>query len=160
MILAAGLCASVIGRTNLVAPSLGSDEEKIKAQIKERGATAPLEKFVSTRINHFDAENFNNFGPTQAVWDMRYLINWQYYNKDQGPILFYTGNEGNVFSFYNNSGFIVDTLAKRFGAVVVFAEHRYYGKSMPFKTAEKSFTRENVKYLTVPQVMRDYVNLI
>lgn len=91
---------------------------------------------------------------------MRYLINWQYYNKDQGPILFYTGNEGNIWSFYNNSGFVTDTLAKKFGAVVVFAEHRFYGKSWPFGTAEKSFTRENVRYLTVPQVMRDYINLI
>lgn len=55
---------------------------------------------------------------------------------------------------------MVDTLAKKFGAVVVFAEHRFYGKSWPFGTAEKSFTREGVKYLTVPQVMRDFVNLI
>jgi len=99
-------------------------------------------------------------GPKNAVWNMRYLINWQYYNKDQGPILFYTGNEGGIYSFYNNSGYITDTLAKKFGAVVVFAEHRFYGKSWPFGTAAKSFTRENVRYLTVPQVMRDYVNLI
>lgn len=99
-------------------------------------------------------------GPKNSMWNMRYLINWQYYNKDQGPILFYTGNEGNVWSFYNNSGFVVDTLAKKLGAVVVFAEHRYYGKSWPFKTASASFQRDNVKYLTVPQVMRDYVALI
>jgi len=99
-------------------------------------------------------------GPKNAMWNMRYLINWQYYNKDQGPILFYTGNEGGIWWFYNNTGFVVDTLAKKLGAVVVFAEHRYYGKSWPLGTAEKSFTREGVKYLTIPQVLRDYINLI
>ena len=81
---------------------------------------------------------------------MRYLINDQYYNSSQGPILFYTGNEGGIWGFYNNSGFIVDTLAKRYGALVVFAEHRYYGKSWPFGSQTESLKIENLKYLTVP----------
>lgn len=43
-------------------------------------------------------------------------------------------------------------------ALVVFAEHRYYGKSMPF--GDKSFTPANVKFLTVDNAMMDYVKLI
>ena len=81
---------------------------------------------------------------------MRYLKNDQYYNSSQGPILFYTGNEGSIWAFYNNSGFIVDTLAKKFGAMVIFAEHRYYGESWPLGNAPDSFKTENLKYLTVP----------
>jgi len=94
------------------------------------------------------------------MWNMRYLINWQYYNPNQGPILFYTGNEGNIYAFYDSAGFMTTTLAKRLGAVVVFAEHRFYGKSWPMGTPEESFKKGNVNVLTVPQVLRDYVNLI
>ena len=39
------------------------------------------------------------------------------------------------------------TLAKEFGAITVFAEHRYFGESMP--VGENSFKRENLPYLTV-----------
>ena len=78
---------------------------------------------------------------------MRYLIDDKYYNKASGPILYYAGNEGGVWGFYNNSGFIVETLAKEFGALVVFAEHRFYGESMPF--GNKTYDRENLRFLSV-----------
>ena len=81
---------------------------------------------------------------------MRYLINDQYYNSSQGPILFYTGNEDDIWGLYDFAGFITDTLAKRYGALVVFAEHRYYGESWPFGTEEESMKNENLKYLTIP----------
>ncbi|KAK8327651.1 hypothetical protein V6Z12_A11G197200 [Gossypium hirsutum] len=42
-------------------------------------------------------------------------------------------------------------LAKKFGAAVVSLEHRYYGKSSPFK----SHTMENLKYLSSKQALFD-----
>ena len=42
-------------------------------------------------------------------------------------------------------------LAKKFGAAVVSLEHRYYGKSSPFK----SHTTENLKYLSSKQTLFD-----
>ncbi len=44
------------------------------------------------------------------------------YWQGSGPLLFYTGNEGPIESFYENTGFVFD-LAKDFNALVVFAEH-------------------------------------
>ena len=42
-------------------------------------------------------------------------------------------------------------LAKKFGAAVVSLEHRYYGKSSPFK----SLRTENLKYLSSKQALSD-----
>jgi lysosomal Pro-X carboxypeptidase len=42
--------------------------------------------------------------------------------------------------------------------VVLFGEHRYYGKSLPF--GDQSFTPDNVRFLTVDETLMDYVKLI
>lgn len=63
---------------------------------------------------------------------MRYLYNDTYFNATAGgPIFFYTGNEGDIEWFTQNTGLMWD-IAPEFGAMLVFAEHRYYGKSYPF----------------------------
>ena len=77
---------------------------------------------------------------------------------NDAPILFYCGNEGDITDFYNNSGFITGDLAANLSALVVFAEHRYYGTSLPF--GEDSFTTQNLRYFTVDQTLEDYVALI
>lgn len=45
-----------------------------------------------------------------------------------GPIFFYAGNEGPVETYIANTGLMWES-APRFAALVVFAEHRYYGAS-------------------------------
>ena len=95
-----------------------------------------------------DIDHFTNHGEkTSKTYKMRYLTNDDHVTGNDAPILFYCGNEGEVHSFYDNSGFITDSLAEAFNAYVVFAEHRYYGESLPF--GKESFTPENVRFLTV-----------
>ncbi|KAF4529151.1 hypothetical protein B566_EDAN017157 [Ephemera danica] len=75
---------------------------------------------------------------------MRYLINDTYWNKDSGPILFYTGNEGDIKMFAENTGFMCRDIAPEMKAMIIFAEHRFYGESMPFG---------NTSYSLVPGVV-------
>ena len=79
-------------------------ENKIKRQIQESGAQLPQELYFDTAIDHFN-------GSYDTTYKMRYLVDLQYYDKEKGPILFYCGNEGDVWTFYNNSGFMTTTLA-------------------------------------------------
>jgi lysosomal Pro-X carboxypeptidase len=110
--------------------------------------SATQDWFTQT-IDHF---NFQNTGTFQQ----RYLYTSEYF-KPNGPIFFYCGNEGDVYDFYNNTGYQF-VLAKEHGAMVVFAEHRYYGKSMPFGAA--SFTQANVGFLSSEQALADYARLL
>jgi len=72
-----------------------------------------------------------------------------------GPCFFYAGNEADILLFLNNSGFIFEA-AREFNALVVFAEHRYYGESFPFGSALSALTPQNITYLTVEQAMADF----
>ena len=115
--------------------------DEIKARIIESGAEPPTAYNFTTAIDHFNGSN-------DATYEMRYLLDTQYYDNETGPVFFYAGNEGDIWTFYENSGFMTTTLAQEFGAAVVFAEHRYYGESMPFGNESYS-GRENLRFLSV-----------
>ena len=50
-----------------------------------------------------------------------YFLVDQYWDNN-GPIFFYTGNEGSITSFWDNSGFVFEA-AEQFNALVIFGEH-------------------------------------
>ena len=66
------------------------------------------------------------------------------------PVLFYAGNEGPITDFWASAGF-VHYLGAKLGAVVLFAEARYYGESVP---------AHDVKWLQTELILADYANLV
>lgn len=109
------------------------------------------ELWFHTQVDHFGFANNDKFA-------MRYLVNDSYWRGDGAPIFFYTGNEGNIELFWNNTGLPFD-LAPEFGAMIIFAEHRYYGKSQPFAKVNLS-NPEEAGYLTSEQALADYADLL
>ncbi|CEM14792.1 unnamed protein product [Vitrella brassicaformis CCMP3155] len=118
----------------------------------ESGGPAYVTKYFSSDVDHFNYEDNRTFA-------MRVLVNEERWDGQKGrPIIFYTGNEGPIDLFWNNSRFWTETVRDHFGGVVVFAEHRYFGETMPF--GNKSFERQNIGYCTIEQVLEDYAVLL
>ncbi|XP_013394465.1 lysosomal Pro-X carboxypeptidase-like [Lingula anatina] len=107
--------------------------------------------YIKTKVDHFSFTN-------DDTYMMRYLVADQFWDQKGGPIFFYTGNEGDITWFCNNTGFMWD-IAPKFKAMLVFAEHRYYGTSMPYG-AESYKDVQHLGYLTSEQALADYALLI
>ncbi len=129
------------------------------------------EEFLQTKIDHFSFDNNKTF-------NLRYLINDQHFNKtayqnsnsnlnsntsqieiSPQPIFFYCGNEGSITDFWNNSGFLTKQLAETFNALIIFGEHRFFGKSFPIGDKQDYDINKN-KFLTVEQAMADHIELL
>ncbi|KAI6653616.1 Lysosomal Pro-X carboxypeptidase [Oopsacas minuta] len=110
-------------------------------------------KYFEQRVDHNDYR-VNSLGS----FKQRYLINGNSYKGGNFPIFFYTGNEGDITLFAKNTGLIWE-FAAHFNALIIFAEHRYYGESLPF--GSHSFANNSMlAFFTAEQALQDYVTLI
>lgn len=107
--------------------------------------------YLDQKIDHFGFLEDGTF-------KQRYLVADKHWQQPGGPILFYTGNEGDITWFCNNTGFMWE-VAEELGAMLVFAEHRYYGESLPFGQDSYSDSK-HLNYLTSEQALADFAVLI
>ncbi len=70
-----------------------------------------------------------------STFPLRYFLCKQHWRRNSngqpGPIFFYLGNEADVTLYLNATGLMWEGAAE-FGALLLFAEHRYYGLSKPY----------------------------
>ncbi|KAI6695040.1 hypothetical protein NL676_022750 [Syzygium grande] len=112
-------------------------------------------RYFEQHLDHFSFSKLPKF-------NQRYLISSEHWSGPGrlGPIFMYCGNEGDIEWFAANTGFMWE-IAPSFGAMVVFPEHRYYGKSMPFGSKERAYKdATTLSYLTTEQALADYAELI
>lgn len=81
-------------------------------------------KFIEQPLSHFARGIATSYKQRLCVFD-------GYWTPNKGlPVFLYTGNESPVDEYVNNTGLIWDLAASE-QALVVFAEHRYFGESIP-----------------------------
>lgn len=76
--------------------------------------------------------------------------------KSGGPIFLLIGGEGGVHPAGISSISYVHTLAEKFNGLLIYTEHRFYGKSMPFE----KFSTNDLKYLSSDQALADLAHFV
>ncbi|XP_020490553.2 lysosomal Pro-X carboxypeptidase [Labrus bergylta] len=132
----------------------------LKSQLLTRHGGLPFstEPPITYETFYFD-QKIDHFGFLEdGTFKQRYLVAAKHWQQPGGPILFYTGNEGDITWFCNNTGFMWE-IAEELGAMLVFAEHRYYGESLPFGQDSYSDSK-HLNYLSSEQALADFAVLI
>jgi hypothetical protein len=96
------------------------------------------------------------------VFPQRYLVTDTAWRGPPSPIFVFTGAEGgDVTQLYDYAYGHTVSVAKRQGALIVFLEHRFFGKSLPFGPND-SYTpaSDRIALLTVEQSLADYAAIL
>jgi lysosomal Pro-X carboxypeptidase len=115
---------------------------------------ACTEKWFEQPISHFDVTPAPG---DKMTWMQRYFVcRVDLLARRGAPILFYCGNEANVELYVNATGLMWEH-ADALGAGLVFAEHRFFGRSLPFPPDEIS---RRLGLLSSEQALADYARLL
>ncbi|KAI3847809.1 hypothetical protein MKW92_038701 [Papaver armeniacum] len=113
--------------------------------------------FYTQTLDHF------NYRPeSYETFQQKYVINFKYWGGAivSAPIFVFLGEESNIDADVAGIGFLSDT-APQFKALIVFIEHRYYGKSIPFGSREEAFRNAStLGYFSSAQALADYAEVI
>ncbi|WVZ00692.1 hypothetical protein V8G54_026761 [Vigna mungo] len=113
--------------------------------------------YYTQRLDHF------NYRPdSYHTFQQRYVINFKYWGgaKSNAPIFAFFGAEGPLDDDVSVVGFPRDN-APQFRALIVFIEHRYYGKSIPFGSREEAMRNATTRgYFNSAQAIADYAAVL
>ena len=117
------------------------------------------ELFFTQAIDHF-----SSVPPPlgETTYQQRYFLNTDSYDSsspETATLFFYFGNEADVTLYINATGLMWENAAD-FNAVLLFAEHRYYGVSQPFGSQLDTSDMSMMRYLSVEQALEDYAVLV
>ncbi|KAJ1388976.1 Peptidase S28 [Sesbania bispinosa] len=107
-------------------------------------------------------DHFNYRPESYTTFRQRYMINFKYWGgaNSSAPILAYFGAEGPIDNSPAGIGFLTDNAAT-FNALLVYIEHRYYGKSVPFGSREEAFKNAStLGYFNSAQAIADYAAIL
>ncbi|KAF3648650.1 putative lysosomal Pro-X carboxypeptidase-like [Capsicum annuum] len=113
--------------------------------------------YYTQTLDHF------NYGPkSYKTFKQRYIINSNYWggSNSSSPIFAYLGAESSIDGDPSSIGFLTN-FAPQFKALLVYMEHRFYGKSRPFGTMEEALKDEDIRgYFNSAQAIADYAQLL
>ncbi|TYI80501.1 hypothetical protein E1A91_D05G091700v1 [Gossypium mustelinum] len=152
---------SYVSGTQFSLPRLGALRRTIRNKLDIESISS-LSKdfktfFYSQTLDHFNykPESFTSF-------QQRYVINSKYWGgaNTSSPILVYFGAEESLDYDLSGIGFLTDN-APRFKALLVYIEHRFYGKSIPCGSREAALRNASIRgYFTSAQAIADYAAVI
>ena len=114
------------------------------------------------RLDHFSFGTASD-DPRTAFFSQRYfLCAAEHLDVEAPAVFFYTGNEADVELYVNATGLMWEMSASQgTRALLVFAEHRYYGRSRPSAMDDVSEApRDRLAFLTAEQALADYAELL
>ncbi|XP_050282081.1 uncharacterized protein LOC126722960 [Quercus robur] len=108
-------------------------------------------------------DHFNYQPVSYTTFQQRYVVNFKHWRgaRTGAPIFAYMGEESSLDDDVGSIGFMPEN-SRRFGALELYIEHRYYGKSIPHGfTGEESLENATIRgYLNSAQAIADYAEII
>lgn len=107
----------------------------------------PQEEFFPQPLDHFNRQN-------NATYKQRYWVNTKLWEPQGGPVFLYIGGEGALTTYSVLAGEHVD-LARKYRALLVAVEHRYYGASIN----PDGLNHHNLHFLSSQQALADLATM-
>ncbi|CAG2100978.1 unnamed protein product [Medioppia subpectinata] len=101
------------------------------------------EHWFEQRVDHFNKHDNKTFKQLYYVGDNYY--------KTGGPVFLLISGECEAGTFWLTNATYMGQMAKKYGALAVVLEHRYYGRSVP----TPDLSTQNLKHLSIELALKD-----